>query len=168
MFETTLSREYALVAVAFDLSDDDVRELVTGAVRHAFMTDAHDDPFAERAMAVKRRVMRGAANWRGFPGGSKSSARSADGWLAARLMRRIRRLGSALSTSLSRSTSPVKGSEKGIRYDSDDSYDDSYDDDGVPERGSAFERERTAFGFLASALVGGSVAVLAFRLCVKL
>jgi len=168
VFETTLSREYALVAVAFDLSDDDVRELVTGAVRHAFMTDAHDDPFAERAMAVKRRVMRGAANWRGFPGGSKSSARSADGWLAARLMRRIRRLGSALSTSLSRSTSPVKGSEKGIRYDSDDSYDDSYDDDGVPERGSAFERERTAFGFLASALVGGSVAVLAFRLCVKL
>ena len=168
VFETTLSREYALVAVAFDLSDDDVRELVTGAVRHAFMTDAHDDPFAERAMAVKRRVMRGAANWRGFPGGSKSSARSADGWLAARLMRRIRVLGSALSTSLSRSTSPVKGSEKGIRYDSDDSYDDSYDDDGVPECGSAFEHERTAFGFLASALVGGSVAVLACRLCVKL
>ncbi|ACO61051.1 predicted protein, partial [Micromonas commoda] len=37
VFETTLSREYALCAVAFDLSDDDVRELVTASVRHAFM-----------------------------------------------------------------------------------------------------------------------------------
>jgi len=155
VFETTLSREYALVAVAFDLSDDDVRELVTGTVRHAFMTDAHDDPFAERAMRVKRRVMRGAANWRGFPGGRRASARSrAIGGVASRLMRRIREVGSALTTSLSRSNSPVS-SEKGIRYaDDDDDNDDDY--------------ERTAFGLLASALVGGGVAAAACRLCVKL
>jgi adenosine deaminase len=155
VFETTLSREYALVAVAFDLSDDDVRELVTGTVRHAFMTDAHDDPFAERAMRVKRRVMRGAANWRGFPGGGRASARRrAIGGVASRLMRRIREVGSALTTSLSRSNSPVS-SEKGIRYaDDDDDDDDDY--------------ERTAFGLLASALVGGGVAAAACRLCVKL
>ena len=124
MFETTLSREYALVAVAFDLSDDDVRELVTGSVRHAFMTDAHDDPFASTAMRVKRRVMRGAANWRGFPGGS-GTARGGGSWLTSRLMRRIRQVGRTLSTSLSRSNSPVPSPSAEIRYADDDDDDDA-------------------------------------------
>ena len=158
VFETTLSREYALCAVAFDLSDDDVRELVTASVRHAFMTDAHDDPFASTAMRVKRRVMRDVANWRGFPGGSKHSARSANGsWLTSRLMRRIRQVGRTLSTSLSRSNSPVPSPSAEIRY-----ADDDEDGDG------AFEYERTAIGFLASALVGGGVAAVTCRLCLKL
>ena len=113
-------------AVAFDLSDDDVRELVTASVRHAFMTDAHDDPFASTAMRVKRRVMRDAANWRGFPGGFETSARSANGWLTSRLMRRIRRWGRTLSTSLSRSNSPVPSPSAEIRYADDDD-----DGDGV-------------------------------------
>ena len=75
VFETTLSREYALVAVAFDLSDDDVRELVTASVRQAFITDAHDDAFAHEGLRLKRRVMRGVANWRGFPAGLDAALR---------------------------------------------------------------------------------------------
>lgn len=152
MFETTLSREYALVAVAFDLSDDDVRELVTASVRQAFITDAHDDAFAHEGLRLKRRVMRGVANWRGFPGGTRCSAKSYDG-IASQLMRRIARLGNVLSESLSRSASPTP--KDGVKYAADD------DDDEV----DPFEYERTAFGFAAAVLVGGSAACLGLRLC---
>jgi hypothetical protein len=152
VFETTLSREYALVAVAFDLSDDDVRELVTASVRQAFITDAHDDAFAHEGLRLKRRVMRGVANWRGFPGGTRCSAKSADG-IASQLMRRIARLGNVLSESLSRSASPTP--KDGVKYAADDDDDEVIDD----------EYERTAFGFAVAALVGGSAACLGLRLC---
>ena len=152
MFETTLSREYALVAVAFDLSDDDVRELVTASVRQAFITDAHDDAFAHEGLRLKRRVMRGVANWRGFPGGTRCSAKSADG-IASTLMRRIARLGNVMRESLSRSASPTP--KDGVKYAADDDDDEAIDDDD----------ERTAFGFAAAALVGGSAACLGLHLC---
>ena len=117
-----MSREYALVAVAFDLSDDDVRELVTASVRQAFITDAHDDAFAHEGLRLKRRVMRGVANWRGFPGGTRCSAKSADG-IASQLMRRIARLGNVLSESLSRSASPTP--KDGVKYAADDDDDEA-------------------------------------------
>ena len=73
VFATTLSREYALVAVAAGLRSDDVRRVASRAFEYAFIhaAAARDSEGAEAdaaaVAAVRRRLREGCDAWEGLP-----------------------------------------------------------------------------------------------------
>ena len=72
VFRTTLSREYALVCAALGLRTEDLKTAAHDAFEHAFIHRAEamaegDAEHTAREIALRRRLARGKAAWRGLP-----------------------------------------------------------------------------------------------------